>query len=86
MEADFNFFNGLLFAKRMMHQAEAQGKIPIECYGTERTMKRSRWLSTKGSLWTSYVRSVPRVPSHLWMPILATTELSGWHPHNINAA
>jgi hypothetical protein len=34
MEADFNFFNGLMFAKRMMTRAEERGTIPIECYGS----------------------------------------------------
>jgi signal transduction histidine kinase len=33
MEADFNFYNGLMFAKRMMDQAEAQNWIPREIYG-----------------------------------------------------
>jgi hypothetical protein len=36
MEADFNFFNGLMFAKRMMHQAEEQERIPLECYGSRK--------------------------------------------------
>lgn len=34
MEADFHFFNGLMFAGRMMRQAEALGHIPLECYGS----------------------------------------------------
>jgi hypothetical protein len=25
-----------MFAKRMMHQAEAQGEIPFECYGSRK--------------------------------------------------
>jgi hypothetical protein len=36
MEADFNFFNGLMFAKRMMDCAESLGKLPIECYGSRK--------------------------------------------------
>jgi hypothetical protein len=36
MEADFNFFNGLMFAGRMMRQAEAQGRIPLEIYGSRK--------------------------------------------------
>jgi hypothetical protein len=32
MEADFNFCNGLMFAGRMMHQAEVNEHIPLECY------------------------------------------------------
>jgi hypothetical protein len=34
MEADFNFFNGLMFTKCMMHQVEAKDWIPLECYGS----------------------------------------------------
>jgi hypothetical protein len=34
MEADFNFCNGLMFAGRMMHQAKANERIPLECYGS----------------------------------------------------
>jgi hypothetical protein len=37
MEADFNFFTGLMFASRMMHQAEQFGRIPLECYGSRKT-------------------------------------------------
>jgi hypothetical protein len=33
-EADFNFFNGLMFAQRMMRQAELLNRIPDECYGS----------------------------------------------------
>ena len=33
MEADFNFFNGLMFAGRMMRRAEARQGIPKEIYG-----------------------------------------------------
>jgi hypothetical protein len=36
MEADFNFFNGLMFAGHMMHQAELQDRIPMECYGSQK--------------------------------------------------
>ena len=36
MEADFNFFNGLMFAGRMMHQAELHNRIPQECYGSRK--------------------------------------------------
>jgi hypothetical protein len=36
MEADFNFFNGLMFAGRMMHQAELHERIPMECYGSRK--------------------------------------------------
>jgi hypothetical protein len=36
MEADFNFFNGLMFAGRMMRQAEAHARIPMECYGSRK--------------------------------------------------
>jgi hypothetical protein len=36
MEADFNFCNGLMFAGRMMHQAEANDRIPLECYGSQK--------------------------------------------------
>jgi hypothetical protein len=36
MEADFNFFNGLMFALCMMHQAELQDQIPMECYGSQK--------------------------------------------------
>jgi hypothetical protein len=36
MEADFNFFNGLMFAGRMMRQAKAQGRIPLEIYGSRK--------------------------------------------------
>jgi hypothetical protein len=31
MEADFNFFNGLMFAQRMRQQAEQHKRIPVEC-------------------------------------------------------
>ena len=34
MEADFNFFNGLMFAKRMMQQVEQRDAMPVECYGS----------------------------------------------------
>jgi hypothetical protein len=34
MEANFNFFNGLMFAGRMMHQEELHHRIPQECYGS----------------------------------------------------
>jgi hypothetical protein len=33
MEADFNFYNGLMFAKRMMERAELNNWIPREIYG-----------------------------------------------------
>jgi hypothetical protein len=33
MEADFNFYNGLMFAKRMMDRAESNHWIPREIYG-----------------------------------------------------
>jgi hypothetical protein len=33
MEADFNFYNGLMFAKRMVDRAESQCWIPREIYG-----------------------------------------------------
>ena len=36
MEADFNFFNGLMFAGCMMRQAEVQGRIPLEIYGSRK--------------------------------------------------
>jgi hypothetical protein len=37
MKADFNFSNGLMFsAGRMMHQAEANDCIPLECYGSRK--------------------------------------------------
>lgn len=36
MEADFNFFNGLMFAGRMMRQVESLGRIPLECYGSRK--------------------------------------------------
>jgi hypothetical protein len=36
MEADFNLCNGLTFASRMMHQAEANERIPLECYGSRK--------------------------------------------------
>ena len=32
LEADFNWWNKLIFAKRMMHQAIAAGSIPQECF------------------------------------------------------
>ena len=32
LEADFNWWNKLIFAKRMMHQAIADGSIPQECF------------------------------------------------------
>ena len=32
MEADFNTFNGIIFTKCMIDQAEQQGWIPLECY------------------------------------------------------
>jgi hypothetical protein len=34
MEADFNFFNGLMFTGCMMQQAKLQDRIPMECYGS----------------------------------------------------
>jgi hypothetical protein len=34
LEADFNFFNWLMFAGRMMHQAKFQDRIPMESYGS----------------------------------------------------
>jgi hypothetical protein len=36
MEANFNFFNGLMYAGRMMHQAELLHRIPAECYGSRK--------------------------------------------------
>ena len=36
MEADFNFYNGLMFAKRMMDQAKDNSWIPNELYGGRR--------------------------------------------------
>jgi hypothetical protein len=36
MEADFNFYNGLMFAKRMMDRAEDNSWIPNELYGGRR--------------------------------------------------
>jgi hypothetical protein len=36
MEADFNFYNGLMFAKRMMDRAEDNSWIPNELYGGQR--------------------------------------------------
>jgi hypothetical protein len=33
MEADLNLCNSLIFAGRMMHQAKANERIPLECYG-----------------------------------------------------
>jgi hypothetical protein len=36
MEADFNFFNGLMFAGRMMQRAELLNRIPVECYGSRK--------------------------------------------------
>jgi hypothetical protein len=30
----FQFFNGLMFASCMMHQAKLQDRIPMECYGS----------------------------------------------------
>jgi hypothetical protein len=36
MEADFNFFNGLMFASRMMRQAKTQARISLECYGSRK--------------------------------------------------
>jgi len=33
MEADFNFYNGLMFAKWMVDRAESQCWIPREIYG-----------------------------------------------------
>jgi hypothetical protein len=39
MEADFNFFNGLMFASCMMHQAELQDHNPMECYGSRKNHK-----------------------------------------------
>jgi hypothetical protein len=36
MEADFNFYNGLMFAKRMMDRAESKDWIPGEIYGGRR--------------------------------------------------
>ena len=32
LEADLNWWNKLIFAKRMMHQAIQDGRIPRECY------------------------------------------------------
>jgi hypothetical protein len=36
MEADFNFFNELMFAGHMIHQAKLQDRIPMECYGSQK--------------------------------------------------
>lgn len=36
MEADFNFFNGLMFVECMMCQAKAQDCIPLEIYGSRK--------------------------------------------------
>jgi hypothetical protein len=49
MEADFNFFNGLMFAGCMMHQAKLQDRIPMECYGSWKNHEAidvavNRWL------------------------------------------
>jgi hypothetical protein len=32
LEADFNWWNKLIFAKRMMQQANQEGSIPQECF------------------------------------------------------
>jgi hypothetical protein len=39
MEADLNFFNGLMFAGRMMRQAEAHTRMPLGCYGSRKNHK-----------------------------------------------
>ena len=36
MEADFDFFNGLMFAGQMMRQVESLGCISEECYGSQK--------------------------------------------------
>jgi hypothetical protein len=36
MEADFNFYNGLMFVKRMMDWAKENSWIPNELYGGQR--------------------------------------------------
>jgi hypothetical protein len=44
LEADFNFYNGLMFAKRMMDRAKENSWIPNELYGGRHaTMRQSRW-------------------------------------------
>jgi hypothetical protein len=32
LEADFNWWNKLIFAKQMMHQVVKEGSIPQECF------------------------------------------------------
>jgi hypothetical protein len=36
MEADFNFYNGLMFAKRMMERAKKHNWIPCEIHGGQK--------------------------------------------------
>ena len=36
MEADFNFINGLMYAKHMMEWAECNHWIPCEIYGSHK--------------------------------------------------
>jgi hypothetical protein len=52
MEADFNFFNGLMFASRMMCQAELHHRIPLECYGSR--MRQLMWQLIAAWLQTFY--------------------------------
>lgn len=39
MEAALNFFNGLMFAGKVMRQAKDNGHIPLECYGSQKNHK-----------------------------------------------
>ncbi len=35
LKADFNFYNKLIFARRMMSSAQSKGQIPVECFATK---------------------------------------------------
>ncbi len=35
LEADFNFYSKLIFARRMMSSAQSKGQIPAECFATK---------------------------------------------------
>jgi hypothetical protein len=51
LEADFNFSNGLIFSKRMMHQAETQQWIPDECYGSRKNCEAIEVALNRGFVW-----------------------------------
>jgi hypothetical protein len=43
LEADFNWWNKLIFARRMMQQAILDGRIPQECFAKKHSIVITRY-------------------------------------------